>query len=44
MNLPYLQPERLIFSTFDDKTLREVSVKCITNPTSLDRVGTPLPG
>ena len=44
MDLPYLQPVRLFFSTFDEKILKEISVKCITNPTSLDRVGTPLTG
>ena len=43
-SLPYLQPEKLFFSSFDDKTLREISVKCITNPIALDRAGTPLQG
>ena len=43
-DLPYLQPDRLFFSSFDDRSLKEISVKCITNPISLDRIGTPLPG
>ena len=43
-DLPYLQPDKLFFSSFDDKSLKEISVKCITNPISLDRIGTPLPG
>ena len=43
-DLPYLQPDRLFFSSFDDKSLKGISVKCITNPVSLDRIGTPLPG
>ena len=42
--LPYLEPDKLLFSPFDDKLILKVSVKCITNPTSVDRIGNPLPG
>ena len=44
IDLPYLSPEKLLFSTLDNETLKEISVKCLTNPTSLDRIGTPLAG
>ena len=42
--LPYLEPEKLFFSTFDETTLKEIAVKRITNPTSIDRLGNAFPG